>query len=95
MRDVLSTLEGWVRDGRRVVVCTVVRTERSAPRLPGSVMAVSDTGEVAGSVTGGCVESALYAQTEEVMAGGPPRLAWGPDPAPGSASPRWCRAPGG
>ena len=38
-------------------------------------MAVSDTGEVAGSVTGGCVESALYAQTEEVLAGGPPRLA--------------------
>ncbi len=75
LRDVLPTLEGWVRDGRRVVVCTVVRTERSAPRLPGSVMAVSDTGEVAGSVTGGCVESALYAQTEEVMAGGPPRLA--------------------
>ena len=53
VRDVLPTLEGWVRDGRRVVVCTVVRTERSAPRLPGSVMAVSDTGEVAGSVTGG------------------------------------------
>lgn len=38
-------------------------------------MAVSDTGEVAGSVTGGCVEAALYIQTEEVLAGGPPRLA--------------------
>lgn len=75
MRDVLPTLEGWVRDGRRIAVATVVRTERSAPRLPGSVMAVSDTGEVAGSVTGGCVESALYEQTEEVLAGGPPRLA--------------------
>ena len=74
MRDVLPTVEAWIRDGRRVAVCTVVRVERSAPRLPGSVMAVADTGEVAGSVTGGCVESALYAETEEVLAGGPPRL---------------------
>ena len=75
MRDVLPTVEGWIAAGRRVAVCTVVRVERSAPRLPGSVMAVADTGEVAGSVTGGCVESALYMQTEEVLAGGPPRLA--------------------
>ena len=75
MRDVLPTVEGWIRDGRRVAVCTVVRVERSAPRAPGSVMAVSDTGEVAGSVTGGCVESALYVETGEVLAGGPPRLA--------------------
>jgi xanthine dehydrogenase accessory factor len=67
-------VEEWIRDGRRVAVCTVVRVERSAPRLPGSVMAVADTGEVAGSVTGGCVESALYIETEEVLAGGPPRL---------------------
>lgn len=75
MRDVLPTIEGWIRDGKRVAVCTVVRVERSAPRLPGSVMAVADSGEVAGSVTGGCVESALYEQTGEVLAGGPPRLA--------------------
>ena len=74
MRDVLPTVQGWIRDGRRVAVCTVVRVERSAPRLPGSVMAVADTGEVAGSVTGGCVESELYLQAEEVLAGGPPRM---------------------
>ncbi|MBJ7454590.1 MAG: XdhC family protein [Thermoleophilia bacterium] len=75
MRDVLPTIEGWIRDGKRVAICTVVRVERSAPRLPGSVMAVADSGEVAGSVTGGCVESALYEQTGEVLAGGPARLA--------------------
>lgn len=75
MRDVLPTVEGWIASGRRVAICTVVGVERSAPRQPGSVMAVADTGEVAGSVTGGCVESALYIQTEEVLAGGPPRLA--------------------
>ena len=71
----MPAVRGWIRDGRRVAVCTVVRVERSAPRLPGSGMAVCDTGEVAGSVTGGCVESALYLQTEEVLAGGPPRMA--------------------
>lgn len=75
MRDVVPTIEGWIRDGKRVAICTVVRVERSAPRLPGSVMAVADTGEVAGSVTGGCVESALYEQTGEVLAGGPARRA--------------------
>ncbi len=75
MRDVLPTLEGWIREGRRASLGTVVRTQRSAPRLPGSVMAVSETGEVAGSVTGGCVEPAVYIQSEEVLQGGPPRLA--------------------
>jgi xanthine dehydrogenase accessory factor len=75
VRDVLSTLEGWIREGRRASLGTVVRTQRSAPRLPGSVMAVSESGEVAGSVTGGCVEPAVYIQSEEVLQGGPPRLA--------------------
>lgn len=75
MRDVLPTLEGWIREGRRASLGTVVRTQRSAPRLPGSVMAVAESGEVAGSVTGGCVEPAVYIQSEEVLQGGPPRLA--------------------
>jgi xanthine dehydrogenase accessory factor len=75
LRDVLPTLEEWVTAGRRVALGTVVGVERSAPRLPGSVMAVSDAGEVAGSVTGGCVEPAVYLQAEEVLAGGAPRVA--------------------
>ncbi|MGE3233225.1 MAG: XdhC family protein [Thermoleophilia bacterium] len=75
MRDVLPTLEGWIREGRRASLGTVVRTQRSAPRMPGSVMAVSESGEVAGSVTGGCVEPAVYIQSEEVLQGGAPRLA--------------------
>lgn len=73
MRDVVPTIEGWIREGKRVAICTVVGVERSAPRLPGSVMAVADTGEVAGSVTGGCVESALYEQAGHVLAGAPGR----------------------
>lgn len=59
----------------RAAIATVVRTERSAPRLPGSVMAVAETGEVAGSVTGGCVEPAVILEAQDVLRGGPPRLA--------------------
>ena len=75
MRDVLSTLERWIGDGRRAAMATVVTVDRSAPREPGSVMAVSETGEVVGSVTGGCVEPAVYAQAEEVLRGAAPRMA--------------------
>ena len=74
MRDVLPTLERWVAEGRGVATATVVRTERSAPREPGAVLAVSDDGEVAGSVTGGCVEPAVYEEARDVLAGGEPRL---------------------
>ena len=74
MRDVLETLERWVGEGKRVATATVVGTEKSAPRDPGAVLAVSDAGEVAGSVTGGCVEPAVYEEAEAVLAGGEPRL---------------------
>ncbi|HJZ60917.1 MAG TPA: XdhC/CoxI family protein [Miltoncostaeaceae bacterium] len=75
MRDILDTLEGWIAQGREAAIATVVETERSAPREPGSSMAVSDAGEIAGSVTGGCVEPAVYEHAQEVLGGGPPRLA--------------------
>jgi xanthine dehydrogenase accessory factor len=74
VRDVLDTLERWAGEGVRVATATVVKTERSAPRDPGAVLAVSERGEVAGSVTGGCVEPAVYEEAREVLAGGPPRL---------------------
>jgi xanthine dehydrogenase accessory factor len=74
MRDVLPDLERWVAEGVRAATATVVKTERSAPRLPGAVLAVSEHGEVAGSVTGGCVEPAVYEEARAVLAGGPPRL---------------------
>jgi xanthine dehydrogenase accessory factor len=75
VRDVLPTLERWARDGVRAALATVVGVDRSAPREPGSVMAVSETGEVVGSVTGGCVEPAVYLHAEEVLAGGAARMA--------------------
>jgi xanthine dehydrogenase accessory factor len=74
VRDVLETLERWVGEGTRVATATVVKTERSAPRGPGAMLLVSERGEVAGSVTGGCVEPAVYDEAREVLAGGPPRL---------------------
>jgi xanthine dehydrogenase accessory factor len=74
MRDVLETLERWAADGTPVAVATVVGTERSAPRDPGAVLAVSAGGEVIGSVTGGCVEPAVYGEARDVLAGGEPRL---------------------
>jgi xanthine dehydrogenase accessory factor len=74
VRDVLDTLERWVDEGLRVATATVIRTERSAPREPGAVLAVSERGDVAGSVTGGCVEPAVYEEAREVLAGGAPRL---------------------
>jgi xanthine dehydrogenase accessory factor len=74
MKDVLDTLERWVDEGLRFATATVVRTERSAPRDPGAVLAVSEKGEVAGSVTGGCVEPAVYEEAQAVLAGGSPRL---------------------
>jgi xanthine dehydrogenase accessory factor len=74
VRDVLETLERWTRDGKRVATATVVATEKSAPRQPGSMLAVSESGEVAGSVTGGCVEPAVYEEARAVLAGERPRL---------------------
>ena len=74
MKDVLETLERWTAEGLRVATATVISTERSAPRDPGAVLAVSERGEVAGSVTGGCVEPAVYEEAQAVLAGGPPKL---------------------
>ena len=74
MRGVLPTLERWSRDGVRAAVATVVSVERSAPRGPGSVMALSEMGEIAGYVTGGCVEPDVVLAAEDVLGGGPPQL---------------------
>jgi xanthine dehydrogenase accessory factor len=74
MRDVLGDIEQWYRQGRRFGLATVVRTWRSAPRQPGASMAVSDDGEAVGSVSGGCVEGAVYELSQQVMDTGAPVL---------------------
>ncbi|HEY7004746.1 MAG TPA: XdhC family protein, partial [Gaiellaceae bacterium] len=74
MKDVLETIERWNAEGLRSATATVVKVERSAPLGPGAVLAVSEKGEVAGSVTGGCVEPAVYDEAQDVLGGGGPRL---------------------
>jgi xanthine dehydrogenase accessory factor len=75
MKEVLGDIERWQRQGKRVALARVVGLEGSGPRLPGATMAVSDAGEVAGSVSGGCVEGAVVTEALEVLAGdGKPRL---------------------
>ena len=75
MRELLDELQRWRVAGHRVAVARVVDVEGSGPRLPGAAMAVADDGEVAGSVSGGCVEGAVVEVAIEVLAGGPPRVA--------------------
>jgi xanthine dehydrogenase accessory factor len=75
MKDVLDDIERWRNAGKRVAVARVVGLEGSGPRDPGAAMAVSEDGEVAGSVSGGCVEGAVLTEALEVLQGdGRPRL---------------------
>lgn len=68
-----STARGWLDEGERVVWATVVGTWSSSPRPLGSQMAIAEGGRFAGSVSGGCVESAVLVAAREVFAGGPAR----------------------
>ncbi|MFN8193233.1 MAG: XdhC/CoxI family protein [Nocardioidaceae bacterium] len=74
MRDVLTELLEWWRAGETVGVGTVVATFRSAPRPPGASMLVGPEGEAVGSVSGGCVEGAVYELGKEVVQSGEPVL---------------------
>jgi xanthine dehydrogenase accessory factor len=73
MKEILATVDGWLAEGKRVAIARVIGIEESGPRDPGAVMAVSDVGEVAGSVSGGCVEGAVVEQALEVLTTGEPR----------------------
>jgi xanthine dehydrogenase accessory factor len=74
VRDVLDQLMGWWRAGETVGVGTVVATFRSAPRPAGASMLVGPGGEAVGSVSGGCVEGAVYELSESVVTDGTPVL---------------------
>ncbi len=74
MRDVLADLMSIWRAGQTAGLATVVRTMRSAPRQPGAAMVVAPDGSVSGSVSGGCVEGAVYELATEVAGAGVPRL---------------------
>jgi xanthine dehydrogenase accessory factor len=74
VREILSELDRWRSRGDRIAMARVVATRRSAPRPVGSKLIVSEDGELAGSVSGGCVESEVVEAAREVLAGGEPRL---------------------
>src|SRR3989442_16040456 len=74
MRELLPDLERWRARGERIALARVVATRRSAPRPIGSKLAVAEGGELAGSVSGGCVENEVYEAAREILRGGEPRL---------------------
>ncbi|MEY4130918.1 MAG: hypothetical protein RLZZ31_1042 [Actinomycetota bacterium] len=74
MKELIGDIDRWRKDGRRIVIARVVDIEGSGPRLPGAAMAVADNGEVAGSVSGGCVEGAVVAESLQIMESGERRM---------------------
>ena len=74
MKEILEEVERWRENGEKVVVATVVATRRSAPRPVGTSLAVSESGQMCGSVSGGCVESDVYENAREVLETGKPKL---------------------
>ncbi len=74
MKEILPEIGRWKEDGEKVVVATVVATRRSAPRPIGASLAISESGKMCGSVSGGCVESDVFENAQEVLATGEPKL---------------------
>jgi xanthine dehydrogenase accessory factor len=74
VKDLLPDVDRWRARGEKVAVATVVATRRSSPRPIGSKLVVSESGELAGSVSGGCVESDVVLAAQEVLSGGAPKL---------------------
>lgn len=69
MRELFDDIDRWRAERLRVAVARVVDIEGSGPRDPGAAMAVNERGEVAGSVSGGCVEGAVVGEALGILAG--------------------------
>ena len=74
MREVLADIDRWRSEGKAVALATVVKVYGSAPRPLGAKMAVSAQGEMAGSVSSGCVEGAVVQEALAVLKTGQPKL---------------------
>jgi xanthine/CO dehydrogenase XdhC/CoxF family maturation factor len=75
MREVLAELKDWTGAGEVVALATVVETWGSSPRPLGSKMAVTRSGKMAGSVSNGCIEGAVFEEAQKVLQSGRARIA--------------------
>ena len=90
MKEILDDIDRWQSAGKRVAIARVVDIEGSGPRDPGAAMAVNEDGEVAGSVSGGCVEGAVVTEALAGAQRGIARAGWSR-----SATPTTRRSPVG
>ena len=67
MKEIVKDIRRWQKQEKKIAVARVIDLEGSGPRLPGAAMAVTEEGEVAGSVSGGCVEGAVVLEALEVI----------------------------
>jgi xanthine dehydrogenase accessory factor len=74
VKEIVEDVERWRQRGEKVAIATVVATRLSAPRPVGAKLAVSESGEMCGSVSGGCVETDVFLHAQEVIASGEPQL---------------------
>ena len=72
MKDILTTLDRWQRDGETIAVATLVRACGSVPRLPGARLVMTRSGKMIGSVSGGCVENDVFEHALQVLDSGRP-----------------------
>lgn len=74
MRDILPTVEKWQANGEDIAIATVVKAMGSSPRQLGAKMAVTRSGDMVGSVSGGCVEGAVFEEAQKVLKTRRPKL---------------------
>jgi len=74
MREVIAEIEAWRKEGKPVAIATNVKRDGTSLRPLGAKMSMTSGYEIAGSLTGGCIESAVYEQAQAVIHGGAPRL---------------------
>src|SRR5712691_6080286 len=75
MREVLTELKTWTNAGEDAAVATVVETWGSSPRPLGSKMVVTRSGKMAGSVSNGCIEGAVFEEAQKVLKSRQPKIA--------------------
>jgi xanthine dehydrogenase accessory factor len=75
MREVLSELDEWTKSGEMIALATVVETWGSSPRPLGSKMVITRSGKMAGSVSNGCIEGAVFDEAQKVLESGQPKVA--------------------